>query len=70
MTTIANLTIAQIRKLSTEAHLAGDRETFEACNTIYSAYQLPETLDLADALDAYPEQAARIVAVICLAEAQ
>ena len=70
MTTIETLTIDQIRKLSTQAHLAGDYDTMRDCNTLFAEYSSDRCLDLADAIAAYPEQAARVVAVIQNAEAQ
>lgn len=70
MTTIESVTIEQIRKLSTEAHLAGDAATCADCNTLYAEYCSARSLDLADAIAAYPEQAKRIVRAINKVEKQ
>jgi hypothetical protein len=70
MTTIKTLTVQQLRKLSTEAHLHGDYDTMRDCNTLVAEYESDRCLDLDDAIERYPEQAARVVKVIRDAEAQ
>jgi len=70
MTTIKTLTVSQIRKLSTKAHLHGDYALTAACNTLVVEYQSDRCLDLADAVEAYPEQANMVLRAIRNSEAQ
>lgn len=74
MTTIENLSLAQIVKLVGEASRAGDHLTVADCDLVYDRYIESKVSDLAEFIDhergEVRQAAARIAAVIRYCEAQ